>query len=65
MGPWMSPRDVESRRQVGASMLEQKVTKLTKGERLGLRRRRIRAGNVGGVPMRLAALARGATTENG
>ena len=32
MGPWMSPWDAESRRQSGRSMLEQKVTKLMKGE---------------------------------
>ena len=32
MGPRKSPRDVGSRRQVGASMLEQKVAKVTKGE---------------------------------
>ena len=31
-GPWMSPREVGSRQQNGASMLEQKVTKVTKGE---------------------------------
>ena len=32
MGPWMWPSDVGSRWQVGASMLEQKVTKVTKWE---------------------------------
>ena len=31
-GLWMSPREVGSRQQNGASMLEQKVTKVTKGE---------------------------------
>ena len=49
MGQWMSPSDVGSRWQVGASMLEQKVTKLTKGESWGPRRRRINAGKVGAV----------------
>ena len=32
VGPWKSPSDIGSRRQIGTSMLEQKVTKVTKGE---------------------------------
>ena len=32
MGPWKSPSDIGSRLQIGTSMLEQKVAKVTKGE---------------------------------
>ena len=58
----------EGRREqtaVGASMLEQKVTKVTKGESW------VQGGGgsgrekSGSFRLRLAALARGATTENG
>ena len=58
MGPRMSPRDVESRWQ-SASMLEQKVTKITKG-RAGSKAEEDRGGESGAFRLRLAGLVRGA-----
>ena len=58
----------EGRREQTASRCDQCRTEGNQGNEggeLGLRRRRIRAGKVGVVPIRPAALARGATTENG